>query len=180
MEWGRNHESIAFELYKQNKLSANSDVVVTKSGLWISPEHSFLGASPDAAIYDPSEKEPYGFAEIKRPYKHRSSSLSVACEDPNFCCRLTMVDGKRQIEIKKEHLYYSQIQGQMAVGCRSWSDFVLYILNEVHIQRIYFNVDFWKHELLPKLIHFYDNCLAPEIIHPMHILGLPIRDISKE
>ena len=78
MEWGRNHESIAFELYKQNKLSANSDVVVTKSGLWISPEHSFLGASPDAAIYDPSEKEPYGFAEIKCPYKHRSSSLSVA------------------------------------------------------------------------------------------------------
>ena len=41
-------------------------------------------------------------------------------------------------------------------GCRTWSDFVLYISNEVHIQWIYFNVDFWNDELLPKLIHFYD------------------------
>ena len=34
----------------------------------------------------------------------------------------------------------------------------------------------------PVTIHYYDNCLAPEIIHPMHVLaiGLPICNISKE
>ena len=88
MEWGRQHESIVFEMYKQKKLREKSKIVVSKSGLWISHEYPFLGASPDAAIYDPTEKEPYGFAETKCPYKHRSSSLSMACEDTNFCCRL--------------------------------------------------------------------------------------------
>ena len=30
----------------------------------------------------------------------------------------------------------------MEVGYRTWSDFVVYISNEVHIQRIHFNFDF--------------------------------------
>ena len=105
----------------------------------------------------------------------------MTCEDTNFCCRLTTVNGKEKIEIKKGHMYYAQVQEQMAVGCRTWCDFVLYISNEVqHIHRLHFNVNFWKSDLLLKLVHFYDNCLAPEIIYPMHVLGLPIRDISKE
>ena len=36
MEWGIHNESVAFELYKQKKMAANTDIVVTKSGLWIS------------------------------------------------------------------------------------------------------------------------------------------------
>ena len=73
LEWGRNHEPIALELYKQNKMATNSDIVISKFGLWISPEYPFLGASPDAAIYDPSEKKPYGFVEIKCPHKHKNN-----------------------------------------------------------------------------------------------------------
>ena len=42
MEWGRHHESVAFELYKQKKLRENSEIVITKPGLWISPEHPSL------------------------------------------------------------------------------------------------------------------------------------------
>ena len=64
LEWGRQHEFVAFEMFKQKRLRENPEIV-NKWGLWISPEHLFLGASPDAAIYDPTEKEPYGFAEIK-------------------------------------------------------------------------------------------------------------------
>ena len=56
MEWGRVNEAVAFELYKQKKLATNTDVVVTKSGLWISPEYPFLGGSPDAAVFDSNEK----------------------------------------------------------------------------------------------------------------------------
>ena len=32
--------------------------------------------------------------------------------------------------------------------------------------------------LLPKLSEFYDNCLAPEIVSPVHALGLPIRNLK--
>ena len=30
--------------------------------------------------------------------------------------------------------------------------------------------------LLPK---FYDNCVVPEIVSPVHALGIPVRDLSK-
>ena len=49
------------------KTKENSEIVVSKSGLWITPEYPLLAASSDAAIYDPTEKEPYGFPEIKCP-----------------------------------------------------------------------------------------------------------------
>ena len=35
-----------------------------------------------------------------------------------------------------------------------------------------------KDKLLPKLNSFYDNCVAPELVSPVHILGLPIRNLS--
>ena len=44
-------------------------MVITNSGLWVSPEYPFLGASPDASVYNPSETNAYGFVKIKCPYK---------------------------------------------------------------------------------------------------------------
>ena len=32
---------------------------------------------------------------------------------------------------------------------------------------------------LPKLVSFYNNCVVPEIVSPVHTLGIPIRDLSK-
>lgn len=53
MAWGRSNESLALEKYKEEKLaSGHEHIVVSQSGLWVSPNHSFLGASPDAAVYD--------------------------------------------------------------------------------------------------------------------------------
>ena len=68
----------------------------------------------------------------------------------------------------------------MAVGQRKWCNFVVYISQQIYMQRIYFDDNFWRDDLFPKLEHFYDNCLAPEILHPMHVIGLPIHDLSKE
>ena len=50
----------------------------------------------------------------------------------------------------------------------------------ISIERIYFNELFWEKKLLPKLVSFYDSCLAPEILHPMHAFGVSIHDLSKE
>ena len=133
------------------------------------------------AIYDPTEKEPYGFVEIKCPYKHRSSSLSMACEDTNFCCRLTTVNGKKKIEIKRDTCIMHRCKDKWQLDVKHGVTLsCIRISNEVHIHRLHFNVNFWKNDLLLKLVYFYNNCLAQEIIHPMHVLGLPIRDISKE
>ena len=44
---------------------------------------------------------------------------------------------------------------------------------------VLFDSDYWENILLPKLVSFYDNCIAPEIVSPIHTLGLPLRDLSK-
>ena len=181
MAWGRNNESHALEKYRQEKIAAgHENMVVTHSGLWVSPDHPFLGASPDAAVYDPSESQAFGFAEVKCPYKHKDSTPKDACADPTFCCEIVQYHGREKLKLKVGYVYYSQVQGQMAIGHRPWNDFIIYTTKGINVERIHFDKLFWEKELLPKLVHFYDNCLAPEILHPMHALGLPVRDLSKE
>ena len=148
-------------------------LTVTKTGLWISPEYPFLGASPDAAIHDPSECQPFGFAEVKCPYKHRYTTPKDACADPSFCCELVQCDGKEQLKLKRSHIYYSQVQGQMAIGHRTWCDFIVYTTKGMSIERIYFENLFWDGELLPKLTNFYDNCFTPKFCIQCMLLVFP-------
>ena len=55
--------------------------------------------------------------------------------------------------------------------------FVIYTPKGISVERIYFNEHFWD-ELLPKLTDFYDNCVGPEIVSPMHTIGLPVRNLK--
>ena len=80
--------------------------------------------------------------------------------------------------LRTNHQYYAQVQGQMAIGERPWCDFVVYTPKGINIQRIHFDKNYWESNLLPKLVAFYDNCLAPEIVSPVHALGLPIRNLQ--
>ena len=138
--------------------------------------YPFLGASPDGAVYDPSNtNQPFGFLEIKCLYSQRNMTPADACSSSGFCC--SIVDGK--LSLRRNHPYYTQVQGKMAVGERPWCDFVIYTKRGISIERISFDRNFWDTLLLPKLISFYDNCVAPEIVHPIHVLGLPLRNLSK-
>ncbi len=75
MAWGRSNESLVLEKYTQEKLSTGSEnLVVTQSGLWVSPDYPFLGASPDASVYDPSETQAFGFVEVN---VHSSTKTSL-------------------------------------------------------------------------------------------------------
>ena len=55
---------------------------------------------------------------------------------------------------------------------------MIYTLKGISVERIYFNEHFWDKELLPKLIEFYDNCVGPEVVSPMHSIGLPVRNLN--
>ena len=65
----------------------------------------------------------------------------------------------------------------MGVGDRPWCDFVVYTAKGISVERIHFDKNFWEKQLLPKLTEFYDKCLAPEIVSPIRVLGLKIRDL---
>ena len=102
------------------------------------------------------ETQGYGFAEVKCPYKHKDVSPKEACSDQTFCCELIKVGGSDQVKLKENHPYYSQVQGQMAIGGRVWNDFIIYTNRGISIERIHFNKDFWDSTLLPilYLCHF--------------------------
>lgn len=93
----------------------------------------------------------------------------------DFCSTLVQdANGEESLELKHTHPYYCQVQGQMAIMEREWCDFILYTGKAINVERVTFDSDFWNNKLLPKLIDFYDNCLAPEIVCLVHVLGIPV------
>ena len=55
-----------------------------------SDEHPFLGASPDAVVYDPDTDDPFGSAEIKCPYSVHLITPAEACSRKDFCSTLPL------------------------------------------------------------------------------------------
>ena len=74
--------------------------------------------------------------------------------------------------LKQTHPYFAQVQGQIAIGNRPWCNL------HINVHRVEFDEDYWNLTLLPKLTTFYDNCVAPEIISPVHVLGIPIHNLA--
>lgn len=179
IKWGIEHESEALKAYEEHQhRTGHTELTVCPVGFHVSISHPFLGASPDGGVYDPSKiGEPYGFAEVKCPFKHRDKTPQQACSDPDFCCVLT---SSGEIRLKKRHPYYCQIQGQMAIGVRPWCDFIVYTSKGVSVERVHYDQEFWEKDLLPKLEEFYNKCVAPEIVCPVRVLGLPLRDLRRK
>ena len=165
VQYGIDNEQAALKEYVAYQRShGHSCLAVSPSGFFASPEYPFLGATPDGAVYDPSDiTNPLVFLKYN---VHIRQDPSEACNDGSFCCYM---DSKTSTPtLKRSHSYYCQIQGQMAIGERPWCDFVVYTKKGIHIE---FNEAFWKDELLPKLRCFYYNCVAPELASPMHALA---------
>ena len=132
-QWGISCESHAREQYIQYQLTCGKDgLVVAPAGFLISKSHPFLGASPDGAVYDPSSaNEPFGFLEIKCPFKHKNATPQEAYRDPTSCCAYD--NTAQQVTLKQTHTYFAQVQGQMAIGNRPWCDFVIYTMKGLSV-----------------------------------------------
>ena len=177
---GNINESKALEQYQQHKKDSGHDVSCARSGFVVSEDHPFLGASPDAVVYDASQPNPFGLVEIKCPYTSRNLTPLQAAESKVFFCSPEVdPSGAKVLKLKKTHNYYCQVVGQTMITGRTWCDFVVYTEKGSSVERIYCDSDFWNNDLLPKLVAFYDNCLAPEIVCPVHVLGIPVRNLEK-
>ena len=73
------------------------------------------------------------------------TEMYYAFSSSGFCSTLeTTSDGKSCIKLCKDHIYFSQVQGQMAITKRPWCDFVIYTEKGLSIERIDFNSTFWE------------------------------------
>ena len=177
-KYGLDNEPLAIEQYiSHQKTHGHPDLIVSASGFIISTDHPFLGTCPDGAVYDPvNVQQPFGFLEIKCPYSARNLTPVESCSIHGFCCTVDL-SCDESLHLKESHRYYPQVQGQMAIGERPWCDFVVFTKKGISVERVPFNENYWKDRLLPKLIEFYDKCILPEIVSPIHALGLPLRDL---
>ena len=110
-------------------------------GFVVNPVYPWLGASPDFLIGDCKEPSPYGIGEVKCPFSKREMTIEEACAaDKTFY--LASCSGK--VGLKKNHAYYYQVQGIMATLQTKWSDFIVLTNKDLHVERIYFDSDFWE------------------------------------
>ena len=103
---------------------------------------------------------------VKCPFSKRKDTLVQASGDGTFY----LEERENSFCLKRNHIcgYFVQIQGQLGITGLKWCDFCVYLSesNEMSVERIYFNEDFWTNNLFPKLSDFFLKqalpCLASD------------------
>lgn len=177
-DWAVQQVPVALEAYvSYQHQKGKTGLTVEPCGVLINEKFPYLEARPDGKVFDPSNEEPDGFVQVKCPYSHRDITPLEACSSPEFCCKVkTNIDGTQSLEMRQNHQYYAQVQGQMAIGGRNWCDFVIYTNKGISVERVMFDSKFCN-MLFPKLEAFFDNCLGPEIVCPVHVLGQSVHNL---
>ena len=115
---------------------------VLPAGFVIHPDAPHLGASPDGRVYDPSESPPFGLVEVKSSTKN----------DPSQVAHLKVQGG--HTSLRRNHKYYWQVQGQLAITGVAWCDFVTDTLSDLTVERIWRDDSFIA-EMKEKLDLYY-------------------------
>lgn len=156
---GRDHEDVAIQVYCG--IQQRKNVTVFQNGLFISPEEPFLAATPDRICYDPSEENPWGLVEAKAPYKAREMTPTKAAKELKNFCSVVGEDGC--LHLKRDHEYFQQVQGQIALTGANWCDFIIYTKCGLAVERIYFNEKFWTAKVA-SLLKFYFKYYQPLLL----------------
>ncbi len=125
-----------------------------KCGIFVDPELSFLGASPDGITDNGA-----GLIEVKCPYVGRDSAIQPGKNFP-FLCK---DESGEKFELRRTHNYFYQVQGQLGIAKRSYCYFIVYTLKDFFVQKIEFDRDFFSVEMLPKLRLFYTEQYRPYV-----------------
>ncbi|XP_043188493.1 uncharacterized protein LOC122363367 isoform X2 [Amphibalanus amphitrite] len=143
VKWGRTHEAAAKRAY-ENRTGKK----VEENGIFLS-EDGMLGASPDGVVGDT-------LLEVKCPWTHRGRTIQEAVQ----------ADGKffldENLNLKEDHDYFHQVQGQMWLSGFTKCDFVVWTTRDLHIVTITRSVSWTVN--LELLKQFYRVHMVPSII----------------
>ncbi|KAI4454827.1 exonuclease phage-type/recb c-terminal domain-containing protein [Holotrichia oblita] len=156
--FGRTHEQVAIDKYE-----SSTDTEVRRCGFFIDEDNPFLGASPDGLVGN------NGLIEVKCLY---SVNKLMENHKKNVCYNIR----DSQIQLKRNHNYYYQIQGQLNITKKEFCDFIIFTKDDFHVERIFKDRELWHEQMLPKLQSFYRECILPEIIDGRVPRGMKIRD----
>ena len=165
IQWGIENEDVARDQYKKT-----FGLEVEETGLTLHNIYSFLGASSDGKVRDPSLlpiENQTGVLEIKCPYSINSKLITHSTgEDllstPGFY--MGRKDGAPFLN--REHKYYAQVQGEMAILGLSWCDFFVWTgasENNYLLERIFFYEEYVK-IMIHKIVNFYFKHIFPKVM----------------
>ena len=154
--------------------------MVDEHGLIVSPQYSFLAASTDGFVTEDANgtTEAHGLLEIKCPVGQKTIE-ALAASRKNICLKLTE---SGSLKLKHKHAYYTQVQLEMAVTGRPWTDFVVFTSldedegkdTDIFIERIYFLSSFWENKLLPAAKAVFSKFVVLELLTRRVRRGVPL------
>jgi YqaJ-like viral recombinase domain. len=162
LEYGRRCEP-----YAKEQLEKEENLQIQSCGLFIDPETSFLGATPDGVIGDDR------IVEIKCPYAARNLTPEEAISQKVANVHRIF---KNSDTMNNKHEYYYQIQGQLHVTRRKYCIFVLWTTKGKKTILICRDDKFWHECMEPLLKRFYECCMVPEIIDSRHNRSMSLRE----
>lgn len=130
LQWGILNEPKACKDYIEKVNKEHEGFYFQPAGLFINTELPHLGASPDGLVSCKCCGE--GLIEIKCPYKYRDRHPATVA-DKEFCLQ-PMSNG--DLCLSRGHNYYVQVQGQLAICNREYSDFICWTPCGMHVERI--------------------------------------------
>ena len=98
--------------------------------MFLNADKSYLGATPDQLLG--CECCGSGLLEVKCPYSIRHTKPTK--DNINYILR---DDVENTYRLKKDHDYFAQIQGQLAITKRKWCDFFVYTVHGFFLARIH-------------------------------------------
>ena len=161
---GLNEESITIQEYENYMKARGINCEVLKSGLRISESHPFLGASADGVVKIVDGTE--GLIEVKNLLQNEKMLIKDAAKEKKTFC--LSCNESNKIQLKRNHKYYYQIQGQLNIYEKEWCDFVVRRTNpyDFYVERINRDTHLWVHKMVPKLSAFYFTHILGELASP--------------
>ena len=173
MRYGLENEDSARQDYMIYIQRNNPEVNVIKTGFWVNKLWPELGCSPDGLVFDPVETNKYGLVEVKCLKLFRSvapANLFKALADKKVtnqqiynACFGRPQSETNTLELKSTHMYYFQIQLQLAITGLEWCDFVLWsAIGQPNVERIRRDEQLIK-KMTGNLTALWHRVVAPEI-----------------
>ena len=133
------YEAIAVDIFEKQ-----SQITTTKCGLFVSKSKPMFAATPDRIIDTDT------VLEVKCPFSSSDKTISEITVPYLY---LTP-DGK--LDLKENHDYYYQVQGQLFCTQRKNCKFVVYTFKGIEIINVPYNENFVK-KMVDSLDAFYED-----------------------
>ena len=153
--FGQKYEDKARQQFLKSHKYHHRKCSIDTPGLIVSHSHPFLGASPDG-ILTCSKCPDQALIEIKCLSSKRNFQPGTALVLSKVCTKKS--DGS--LEIRKNHTYYTQIQGQMAITGIHSSWLVAYTHKGISAVHVAYDPEFCA-QMISTLQTFYSETMIP-------------------